>query len=276
MKQPFNKNNIWVRLTCMLIVTIVILFIAIANNVNMETETIEVEVEKITKQKDNTIVVIKEVVLDRQYMDEVDYSSMTKSQINTRISNLNKLYDTIADMNNMDILKEQLSSEIDNAKAVLNAGTYLYPYTQEDYDLLCFITHIEAGSDYLRFAEKLDVASVVVNRRNQGGISKNKPGITIGGVINEKGQYYVAQYWYIYWADGVVYKQNYKDGHTEAFDMSIVNDSVKEAVRQVLEHEYVTPANVVWQASFPQGPVYHYYENPSPGFSNTYICMSRG
>jgi hypothetical protein len=100
-------------------------------------------------------------------------------------------------------------------------------YTNEEVDLLARIIWCEAGSDWLTDEHQRAVASVVINRKNDGRFPN-----TIKDVIYQRGQY------------GCVY--NGMINRTP-------NQRAYDNAKYVLENGVTIPSNVVWQAQFRQG-----------------------
>ena len=121
--------------------------------------------------------------------------------------------------------------------------------------MLAFCIWHEAGSSFISMEEKMDVGCVVLNRQLQGGIGKQMIDPSIEDVINEGKDGGIVQYPY----------------STNEYYYVTIPDECYEAARRVLEREVVAPRNVLYQATFPQGEVYHSYYHPELG-NTTYIC----
>ena len=211
---------------------------------------------------DNTTEEVKE---EKIWIDTVDYTLMTKSQIENRISSLVELIEVVENWTRLTDIYEQAINELDKAMAHLEENNYLYPYTDEDFLLLSYMIHIEAGASITLDEEQCLVGSVIINRRNQGGINKNLENPTIKDIINEAGQYAICRY------DSDLGRNTfYVD--VDTVDMSNVSDRCKENARKVLEGEFVCPENVVFQALFTQGEVYKSFYHEAPFNNTTYFC----
>ena len=127
---------------------------------------------------------------------------------------------------------------------------------------------IEAGSSIIVDEEQCLVGSVIINRRNQGGINKNLENPTIKDIINEAGQYAICRY-----SKDLGRNTFYVD--VNSVDLSIVSDRCKENARKVLEGEFTCPENVVFQALFTQGKVYKSFYHEAPFNNTTYFCYGR-
>lgn len=202
------------------------------------------------------------------WIDKADYTLMTKSQINKRIESLEELIFVVEKWDNLSDIREQAIAEVESAKLHLEENNYLYPYTEEDFLLLSYMIHIEAGASIATDEEQCLVGSVIINRRNQGGINKNLIDPTIKDIINEAGQYAICRY------DKDLGRNTfYVD--VNSVDLSIVLDRCKENARKVLEGEFTCPENVVFQALFPQGEIYKTFYHEAPFNNTTYFCYGR-
>lgn len=202
------------------------------------------------------------------WIDKADYTLMTKSQINERIESLEELILVVEKWDNLSDILEQAVAEVESAKLHLEENNYLYPYTEEDLLLLSYMIYIEAGASITTDEEQCLVGSVIINRRNQGGINKNLTNPTIKDIINEAGQYAICRY------DKDLGRNTfYVD--VNSVDLSIVLDRCKENARKVLEGEFTCPEKVVFQALFPQGEVYKTFYHKAPFNNTTYFCYGR-
>lgn len=136
-------------------------------------------------------------------------------------------------------------------KAAANAVT-TGSYTEDDVYCLAVVIYREAGSDYLTDEHRALVGCVVMNRVR----SKAFPN-SIRGVLTQYGQYQGL------WQNGVYFPSGVSES----------SHAVKRAyriAREVLEGQWSCPANVVFQANFPQGSgTYRVMEG---GGTVTYFC----
>lgn len=193
------------------------------------------------------------------YIDSVDYTKMTKSQIKNRIDSLNVLSEATKEWPELIELNTQVLHEINMASNHLEANSYLYPYTEEDFILLSYMIQVEGGSNFITDEEQCLVASVIINRRDQGGVNKNLTNPTIKDIINEAGQYAICN-------------NNYIDANSVNFKN--VSDRCKENARKVLEGEFTCPKNVIFQALFTQGEIYKSFYHEALN-NTTYFCYGR-
>lgn len=202
------------------------------------------------------------------WIDTVDYTSMTKSKIQNRIDSLTELVEVTDKWSRLTEINKQTKAELEIATNHLNEGNYLNPYTEEDFLLLSYMIHIEAGADITTDEEQCLVGCVIINRRNQGGINKRLENPTIKDIINEAGQYAICRY------DKDLGRNTfYVD--IDTVDMSNVSDRCKENARKVLEGEFTCPENVVFQALFTQGEIYKSFYHEPPFNNTTYFCYGR-
>lgn len=181
---------------------------------------------------------------------------MTKSALYTEIDRVNSFMQSFEEFG---ASENPLYSELENYKEeienTISSGRYLYPYTDWDYEMLAFCIWHEAGSSFISMEEKMDVGCVVLNRQLQGGIGKQMIDPSIEDIINEGKSGGIIQYPY----------------STNEYYSVTIPDECYEAARRVLEREVVAPRNVLYQATFPQGEIYHSYYHPELG-NTTYIC----
>lgn len=202
------------------------------------------------------------------WVEPVNYTLMTKSQISERTTSLLELIEVTEKWQNLGEVYEQAVKEFDNAMAHLEENNYLYPYSEEDLLLLSYMIEIEAGASIITDEEQCLVGCVIINRRNQGGINKNLTNPSIKDIINEAGQYSICRY-----NKNLGKNTFYVD--TDSVDLSIVSDRSKENARKVLEGEFTCPENVVFQALFTQGEVYKSFYHGAPFNNTTYFCYGR-
>lgn len=222
----------------------------------------EVNVSSVITQKP-TVVYLDPP--EKIYVTPVDYSSLTRSKIISHIETLQELIDVTSKWESMSEINRQAIRELNRANTHLENGEYMHPYTEEDFLLLSYMIQIEAGASITTEEEQCLVGCVIINRRNQGGINKNKESMTIKDVINEAGQYAICKY-----SHSLGKNTFYVD--VDTVDMSKVNDRCKESARKVLEGEYTCPENVVFQALFKQGEVYKEFYHAPPFDNTTYFC----
>ena len=181
---------------------------------------------------------------------------MTKSALYAEIDRVDNFMQSFEEFG---AAENPLYGELDNYKEeiqkTIDSGRYLYPYTDWDYEMLAFCIWHEAGSTFISMEEKMDVGCVVLNRQLQGGIGKQMIDPSIEDIINEGKNGGIVQYPY----------------STNEYYYVTIPDECYEAARRVLEREVVAPRNVLYQATFPQGEIYHSYYHPELG-NTTYIC----
>lgn len=187
-------------------------------------------------------------------ISSVDFSIMKRSEILNRIEQLEIFIDNFKTFEMTDMpLYASLENHLNECYQVLADGTYLNPYTWEDYNLLAYAIHREAGSSWLLDEHRDLVGMVVINRRNQGGINGDLTNPTIADILNEEGQY------------------PYKSWNYSA---DVIENYCWESARRCLEGEVECPSNVIWQATFPQGDgVYKTFYSEKSG-TTTYFCYS--
>ena len=217
-------------------------------------ETIEETIEETPKE---------EII----WIEQVDYTLMTKSQINKRMASLLELIEALEKWESLREIYDYALKEYDCAKSHLDNGNYLYPYSEEDYLLLAYMIEIEAGSSFITDEEQCLVANVIINRRNQGGINKRLTNPTIKDIINEVGQYGICRY-----NKDLGKNTFYVDINT--VDLSVVSNRCKENARKVLEGEFTCPKKVVFQALFPQGEIYKTFYHKELD-NTTYFCYGK-
>lgn len=181
---------------------------------------------------------------------------MTKSALRGEIERVDSFMQSFEEFG---AAENPLYSELENYKSeiqkTIDSGRYLYPYTDWDYEMLAFCIWHEAGSSFISMEEKMDVGCVVLNRQMQGGIGKQMIDPSIEDIINEGKNGGIIQYPY----------------STNEYYYVTIPDECYEAARRVLEREVVAPRGVLYQATFPQGEIYHSYYHPELG-NTTYIC----
>lgn len=207
----------------------------------------------------------KEEEPEKIWIDTIDYTALTKSQIQARIASLDALYENINNWPSMSKISAQVAEELERANTHLINNTYMYPYTDEDFLLLSYMIYVEAGAPMISDEEQCLVASVIINRRNQNGIDKNLDNPTIKDIINEPQQYAICKY-------NKKTKQNTFYVDVDTVDMSKVTDRCRENARKVLEGEFECPGNVVFQSLFVQGEIYKSFYHSAPFYNTTYIC----
>lgn len=181
---------------------------------------------------------------------------MTKSALKAEIVRVESFMQSFEEFG---ASENPLYSELENYKKEIEntiaTGRYLYPYTDWDYEMMAYSIFREAGSSFISMEEKTDVGCVLLNRQLQGGIGGNLIDPAIEDILNEGKNGGIIQYPY----------------STSAYWSTTIPDDCYEAARQVLEREVVAPRNVLYQATFKQGEVYHWYYHPELG-DYTYIC----
>ena len=181
---------------------------------------------------------------------------MTKSALYAEIDRVNNLMQSFEEFGAAENpLYGELDSYKEEIQETIDSGRYLYPYTDWDYEMLAFCIWHGAGSSFMKKKKKMDVGCVVLNRQLQGGIGKQMIDPSIEDIINEGKDGGSVQYPY----------------STNEYYYVTIPDECYEAARRVLEREVVAPRNVLYQATFPQGEVYHSYYHPELG-NTTYIC----
>lgn len=200
--------------------------------------------------------------IETPIIEEVDFSNMVKSEMQSYIEKLESFMEYFAYFKintEYNTTYEAILKEYDRAVSALNLGQYKLPYTEEEFNLLSYATMREQGDNRSSDECQKLVACVILNRQKQNGINKNLKNPSIADIINEEGQYHFAI------ASGYNININ-------TIDMSIVTEKVKNNVRDVLEGRYYYPDNVVFQATFTQGSgVYKSFYNEGYG-NTTYFC----
>lgn len=207
-----------------------------------------------------------EQTLARSYVDQliqVDYTQLTKTPLKQTMEDI---YACIVSLETLGLDENELTAQLyqalwdeyEEADYILNNGLYLYPYTDQEYALLAKIVMKEQGDNRSADEAQKLVACVVLNRQKNGGINGNLENPSILDIVREPGQY-----------------GKYGPSMTWDVDTSNITDKVWENTRQVLEHEYECPDNVLFQAPFKQGyGVYKQFANE--GYGNvTYFCYGR-
>lgn len=187
-------------------------------------------------------------------IEDVDFSTMTRSQLLERIESLKIFIDSFESFEMTDMpMYEVLNTHLEECYVVLKNGEYKNPYTEEDYSLLAYAIWKEAGSSWLSDEHRDLVGMVIINRRNQGGINKTLTNPTIADIINETGQY------------------PYKSWD---YDPEVIPTYCWVSAKKCLEGEVYCPENVIWQATFKQGDgVYKTFYSEKSG-TTTYFCYS--
>lgn len=207
-------------------------------------------------EKNETIARYSGYISQASSVEKKYFRYMTKSALQAEIVRVENF---MASFEEFGASQNPLYGELENYKneilRTIDSGRYLYPYSDWDYEMLAFCIWHEAGSTFISMEEKMDVGCVVLNRQMQGGISKTLLNPTIEDVINEGKNGGIVQYPY----------------STNEYYHVTIPDECYEAARRVLEREVVAPRNVLYQATFTQGEVYHSYYHPELG-NTTYIC----
>lgn len=125
-------------------------------------------------------------------------------------------------------------------------------YTEEELEILSIIIYQEAGGDACSDDTRLKVGNVFLNRVNSPLFPD-----TFEGVATAKSQYGT-----LYWT-GI----KWPDRASNSYESHAVQRAYDTA-RRLLEGERVLPANVFWQAEFPQGDGTYCYQD------GTYFCYS--
>lgn len=187
-----------------------------------------------------------------------DYTQLTKTPLKEVISQILKCIHSFRN-EGLDIEEAcmetygKLMEEYNTATAILEEGTYKYPYTDKEYALLAKAVMREQGANVSEDNAQSSVACVILNRRDNNGINGTLDNPTILDILQEPGQYGKGYSWNV--------------------NTSNITDKVWENTRRALEHEFELPSNVMYQALFKQGSgVYAKYWNPAPYNSWTYIC----
>lgn len=114
-------------------------------------------------------------------------------------------------------------------------------YTEEDLYYMSHIVQAEAG--YCERAMIEGVASVIANR-----VADERFPDTVYGVVSQSGQY----------------------STFSTVDSQVPTDDVIDVCIDVLENGSKFPADIVWQANFPQGS--GIYKTLSTSYSTMYFC----
>ena len=225
---------------------------------NYEKTMIEEYENKVNQQ----VMAFETTVVD-SYVEQIidlDYTQMTKTPL---LEIQQQRLDCIASIESLGIQENehvnemyyQLTREYQECTHILDNELYLYPYSQEEFNLLAKVVMKEQGANTSDDEAQKLVACVVLNRLTNNGINGDLENPTLLDIIREPGQY-----------------GKYGANMTWDVDMSDVTDKVKENVRQVLEHEYTCPLNVLFQAPFTQGNgIYKQFYNNGYG-NTTYFC----
>ena len=226
----------------------------VQKRINDELQLQAVYYDSIIEEKEAIISEKEDLYNSATQIQDVDLHSMKRSEILGRIEQLKIFMENFVsfEMTDNPIYKE-LDNQLQKCYTVLEEGSYLYPYTEEDYNLLAYAIQREAGSSYMLDEHRDMVGMVIINRRNQGGINKDLTNPTIADIINQVGQY------------------PYKSWD---FNANAIQPYCYESARRCLEGEVSCPSNVIWQATFEQGDgVYKSYTYSESG-NTTYICYS--
>ena len=226
----------------------------VQKRINDELQLQAVYYDSIIEEKEALIDEKEDLYNSATQIQDVDLHSMKRSEILGRIEQLKIFMENFVsfEMTDNPIYKE-LDNQLQKCYTVLEEGSYLYPYTEEDYNLLAYAIQREAGSSYMLDEHRDMVGMVIINRRNQGGINKDLTNPTIADIINQVGQY------------------PYKSWD---FNANAIQPYCYESARRCLEGEVSCPSNVIWQATFEQGDgVYKSYTYSESG-NTTYICYS--
>ena len=230
---------------------------------NEDEQTVETSVVSYSLDEEGLLPDYVESPLDTQLMqeelneiEEVDVTQLTKSKIVSRRDELSvflSYFETFGISVENELYKN-LKAEYDKCVEALETNNYLYPYSDYDYRLLAEVIMREQGDSRSPDEAQMLVGCVVLNRVANGGIGGRLENPTIMDVLLEPGQY----------------------PHPDwEIDDGRITDQVWENTRKVLEHEYEAPADVLYQALFPQGSgIYKSFYNEGYG-STTYFCYGR-
>lgn len=199
-----------------------------------------------------------EVTVEPDYFPDYDFSKMTKSQIKTLIEN----YSTFLATQNITPMLfntpyEEANEIINLAYEAMENNMYLYPYSDDDLNLLAYMINVEAGSSYCSDEEQQLVGCVLMNRVAHGGINGNISNPTLTKIINERGQYAIA------------IKRGYNININTISIKNVPSRCIRNAA-VVLEHGIDCPSNVMFQAMFKQGS--GVYKSFKHGKSYEYFC----
>lgn len=221
---------------------------------------------KVTSQVEKEIASIEhfKIVVDKTHVENIRNINLTqltktpllklKNELAILVECYEKLYDSNSELYE-DVYNEILV-EYERCNEVLNNKSYKYPYDDRDLALLAKAIMREQGDNRSPDEAQMLVGCVILNRQANGGINGTLKNPTILDVLQEKGQY----------GHGVTVNYQWN------MNTSNVTDRVWENARKVLEREYEAPANVVFQALFPQGTgIYKKFYNEGGG-TYTYFC----
>ena len=164
----------------------------------------------------------------------VDPNGLTKSKLKLFIA---EIEDYIGNFDGLGLssthpnIYNDLLTKWNDALYSLENGTYLYPYSDKDYILMCNLVQREEGMDATADECQMLVAWVALNRKNNGeyyakdAVDPKNP--TLLEVITQKNQY------------GTGYSYN--------MNLNGVTQKVQENVRKVFEGEFSAPTNVMFQ-----------------------------
>lgn len=184
---------------------------------------------------------------------EIDsnFSEMTKSEI---ISYQNFIKNSIQEYessNNSIYTYIDLQKQLKNSQYALDNNEYLYPYSENDLNIVAYVIYREAGSSWLSDRHRDLVGCVVKNRKEQNGINQDLNNPSYADIINEEGQY------------------PYKSTNVNP---DVIPDYCYESAIRVLENKVDCPNSIIWQATFKQGSkVYEQYTDDILG-TTTYFC----
>lgn len=196
----------------------------------------------------------------------VDPESLTKSKLRAFIAEAEIYMFNFSSLGLQDTHPEIYSSLIEQcekANYALENETYLYPYSDKDYILMCNLVMREQGANVSSDESQCLVAAVALNRKNNGELyakdAKDPSNPTLLEVITQKGQY------------GPNYSYN--------MNLTGITEKVKENVRKVFEHEFEAPDNVLFQTGIYYPPekktMYKKIWNPEPYNNYTYFYYGK-
>lgn len=211
------------------------------------------------------IVIEKEVIVEKEpiYFEGAEFFELTKSQLLDRLDKINALIASAEALSMGDTsLVTQARIEVECINKALENGSYLYPYSDNDLNVIAYMMFDEAGDNLFTDEEQMLVGCVILNRRNMGGINGKMTNPSILDVINERGQYAIAV------------KTGYKfNGSNGKVSLDKIPERCYNNARKVLEHKYTCPENVVYQSLGKQGSgVYKSFYHGAPYYNTTYFC----
>lgn len=273
-KENIIKYNSHYNILSINIIVILVIVLCITNiwAINFEKETKEYYEQKIQEhiclQEDNSFQskelnndnekIIQQYIYDLTSLDlsSIDYTQLTKTPLLEIKEKINVCKETLNSLDlsseNLKLVLLELEKEYEECVYVLENELYLYPYSQEEYNLLAKAVMREQGDNRSDDEAQMLVACVILNRQANNGINGDLEDPSILDILQEPGQYGKGYSWNV--------------------DTSNITDKVWENTRKVLEHEYTAPSNVLFQATFKQGNgVYKAFFNE--GYDNyTYFC----